>query len=109
MSNNQKQEIIKKVKRLDDIGQRFDVKLYCPHCHSRLLWYRIYNDLATALILEQSDCKHYYWDYLHCNPEAFDENDWWCRGERKYIESIKDRVMYIISNIQDYLVLIKEQ
>jgi hypothetical protein len=109
MTDKQKKEIIKKVRQLDDIGQRLEIRLYCPICKTELLWWDVYNDLATSMVHWHDDCKHYYWDYFYCDPELPDENDWKCQLEKKHLEKVKDRITYVVSDVGHYLVLIREQ
>ena len=109
MNTEEKDEIIIKKKNIDNSSYRFREEIYCPKCHWMLMSRRIYIDLATVVVDEKWDCKHYEWISVWCNPEISDKDSWKCKMVKPLFDELKDRIVRIVSDTSDYYLLVKKK
>ena len=105
----QEEELItRKEEREEKHPDTFHVRFYCARCKSELMWTIEFRDVSSRTVVEKWDCPHYEWVTAWCNPRRFDPEKWECQLEEPWINTIKDRVVFVYSEMSEYYVLLKK-
>ena len=108
VSEQEEEPIYKKKLKISKESETYHVRFYCRKCHNELMWTTEFYDVASSVVHETADCKHYEWVTTRAHPQLADPEDWRYQLERPFIDSIKDRIVYVYTATSNHYVLLKK-
>ena len=107
------ENVIRKKIKIPYMDNGWETRYYCGKCRAELMWADEFPDVASAVVNETADCKHYEWETMRSNPRLAlaglaDPDDWRYKLEQPLLDQIKNRIVFVYAAPSRYYVLLKK-